>query len=1336
MEHDMGISKTTRAPDTRTLNRAGERPMARWIIALALVVLGGLAAVRIPIAYLPTWSFPELRVSLRLAESGEVGDTTRRWIVPLETAIRAVGGVRSTAGEVDGEGGWFRVRFRPGTEIERKAARLESELGELRRQLPRGARLDVRPSSRGAGENAALVWVPGEQVDPRLVEAVESLPAVRQVQVGGRASRELWVRAHRAAEDGSLLRQAIERHLTFEQLGTLDGAFDDRRRSVWLSGGVDGSDLARVPVAVDQTVTDLSTHASLSVVEEEPPWAARRQGEPGVLLFIARELDSSPLALSRSLRTTLGSHGYGDTAYFFIDEAEPLERLLRRLGMGAVAAMVALALACFWLGGAGGIGVRWALTGALVLPVSAAGALQALWLADEALDLTTLPALAIALAGALGFFALRLSDLGRGGTRTLTLWVTASLAGAMVPVATALAGGELAPMLLAPARTLALGFSTAMLASWVLPLPRWVRRPAVATRGLAWIFRRGGTVALLASTALYGCFVLFGDALAPKRGSIPGGELDLSLFVDLPRGGTLDQARRQVELIERHLDELDAIDGHWSFYNRFGATLGLTVAAKHQGSFELRALVRRLQAELGGQGVSVQVVPYGGGSREGGEPVRFSAGLEDEASIDEEFFDYRLVLRATDLDALRRTHERLLERLQDRWEIWERSTRSDWRQPTTQLELIPHPGVDAGAVQASLRAIAHRSQWPVRSPLAGDRQLYLRVLGANSPRSEDDVPSRTELLTTLPIRAAVDGEPTAASVGALFDLREVVASPGLRRQAGRFVLPVNLRIRGSVQALREENAKGLHWLLNRFTLHPGVDLELPVLSSWVLRRERLRMVWIASTLPLLLLALTICRLDAVGKAFAAMLAPFAGLAMAAPIAQGGGGRIDEMSLFALAAALACGIPVTLEVADRCWPRRRTPLAGGMAYRWLSWRWPAVLVAILGVAVLLAVPTVGLDTDRNSWVLPLRLAAVATAVVWLSSCLLVPVVLGAGRRLKERDPEAEQAIRHPPEWREPGPLELSTRHLTKVYKGGFKALHGVEFRLEPGVVGLLGPNGAGKTTLLRLLCGLLEPSRGQVLFRGVPITADNLPEYRRLVGFLPQDFNAYEGMTAANFLDYWALEKGVHDRRIRRDEVEKVLDQVGLSDAAGRRVRQFSGGMRRRIGIARALLGDPPLVIVDEPTTGLDVESRNRLRDTLLSVAGERVIVFSTHIASDVAAVATRILLLHRGRLLFDGAARGLVDRAEGRVFEALLDDQELREFSNRYRVTTRVRTLEGIRVRAVVTGDQEPAGRVVVPNLEEAYLAVLGELDPKQLGSGEGSFGHASTLLDIDHWRS
>ena len=378
------------------------------------------------------------------------------------------------------------------------------------------------------------------------------------------------------------------------------------------------------------------------------------------------------------------------------------------------------------------------------------------------------------------------------------------------------------------------------------------------------------------------------------------------------------------------------------------------------------------------------------------------------------------------------------------------------------------------------------------------------------------------------------------------------------------------------------------------------------------------------------------------------------------------------------------------------------------------------------AALFGLPTWGLDAERFPWVPAFVLAAVAGPVAILTSVFFLPVLLRSVDLIRLRDKAADERRKSPPAWHDTAaPVSLSTQNLCKVYSNGRQALRSVEFHLEPGIIGLLGPNGAGKTTLLRTLCGLLEPSRGQVLFRGEPVTPENRALYRRLVGFLPQSFNAHEGMTVKAFLDFWGLEIGLRDTGVRRREIDRVLEQVGLEGSGDKKVRSLSGGMRRRIGIARALLGSPPILIVDEPTTGLDVESRNRLRESLLSVASERIILFSTHIASDVAAAASRILLMNEGRLLFDGSAGELIEQARGRIFETLVADDQLRAFSKQYRVTTRVRTLEGVRVRAVAGVGQAPAGERVLPNLEEAYLAKL-DLAPKDVESRR-----TGSLLDL-----
>jgi ABC-2 type transport system ATP-binding protein len=176
-------------------------------------------------------------------------------------------------------------------------------------------------------------------------------------------------------------------------------------------------------------------------------------------------------------------------------------------------------------------------------------------------------------------------------------------------------------------------------------------------------------------------------------------------------------------------------------------------------------------------------------------------------------------------------------------------------------------------------------------------------------------------------------------------------------------------------------------------------------------------------------------------------------------------------------------------------------------------------------------------------------------------------------------------------------------------------------------------------------------------------------------------------------------------RARRGQIEELLAVVGLEEHANRRVRDFSGGMRQRIGIARALLGDPPLLVVDEPTTGLDVDARRRFRDLLIALARHRIVILSSHIASDVETTAMRLLLLARGELRYDGSVAGLLARARGRVFESVVSDADLRALVGQYRITARVRVASGIRIRGVAAEGQALPGATSDPSLEEAYLA-------------------------------
>ncbi len=266
-------------------------------------------------------------------------------------------------------------------------------------------------------------------------------------------------------------------------------------------------------------------------------------------------------------------------------------------------------------------------------------------------------------------------------------------------------------------------------------------------------------------------------------------------------------------------------------------------------------------------------------------------------------------------------------------------------------------------------------------------------------------------------------------------------------------------------------------------------------------------------------------------------------------------------------------------------------------------------------------------------------------------------------------------------------------------GATQALADVDLDLEAGVIGLLGPNGAGKTTLLRLLATALPPSRGKVrvLGRDVEVLAERT-EIRRRLGYLPQEVGFPRGFTAFAFVDYIALLKEWADPAARHAEVRRVLDQVGLSDAATKRIRAMSGGQRRRVALAQALLGSPPVLILDEPTTGVDPEQRVTLRTVLAELARTSIVVLSTHQTEDVAALCERVVVLDRGRVRYDGAVTDLVDRAAGRVWLADQPDPA---------ATVSWRTGTG-RYRNVAAQARDDVQHVE-PSLEDAYLLLRGD---------------------------
>jgi ABC-2 type transport system ATP-binding protein len=280
--------------------------------------------------------------------------------------------------------------------------------------------------------------------------------------------------------------------------------------------------------------------------------------------------------------------------------------------------------------------------------------------------------------------------------------------------------------------------------------------------------------------------------------------------------------------------------------------------------------------------------------------------------------------------------------------------------------------------------------------------------------------------------------------------------------------------------------------------------------------------------------------------------------------------------------------------------------------------------------------------------------------------------------------------------------LEIRSLVKRYPNGTLGLDGVSLCVEAGVLGLLGPNGAGKTTLLSVLATITQPTSGTFLWQGRDAVREPLA-VRRVLGYLPQDFGVYEKLTAREFLVYLGRLKGLSSRALAA-RVPSLLELVNLHGVADRRLGGFSGGMRQRVGIAQALLGDPKLVIVDEPTVGLDPEERVRFRNLLSEIAQGRIVVLSTHIVSDIEAVAGRIAVLRHGRLAVVATPESLLRRAEGRVFGIVVSSDRLPELQRAVHVSGLVRRADGVHVRFVGSTEGIPGATALEPTLEDAYL--------------------------------
>jgi ABC-2 type transport system ATP-binding protein len=285
------------------------------------------------------------------------------------------------------------------------------------------------------------------------------------------------------------------------------------------------------------------------------------------------------------------------------------------------------------------------------------------------------------------------------------------------------------------------------------------------------------------------------------------------------------------------------------------------------------------------------------------------------------------------------------------------------------------------------------------------------------------------------------------------------------------------------------------------------------------------------------------------------------------------------------------------------------------------------------------------------------------------------------------------------------MDIQLHGLSKVYRGRVRALDQLDLEIASGMFGLLGPNGAGKTTLMRILAGILRPTSGTVMVGGEDCATERgRTAIKRVLGYLPQELGLYPDLSAREFLDYMGILKGLDDGKARGRRVSELLDVVGIAEVASRKLKTFSGGMKRRVGIAQALLNDPKLLIVDEPTAGLDPEERIRFRNLLAELGGDRLVLLSTHIVEDIAQTCQRLAVLAQGRVVFQGTIAELVGAAEGKVWTVTTSGGRP---AGHFDVISTMH--QGSSVLYRVIGEVTPGDDATpaTPNLEDGYVWLM-----------------------------
>ena len=283
--------------------------------------------------------------------------------------------------------------------------------------------------------------------------------------------------------------------------------------------------------------------------------------------------------------------------------------------------------------------------------------------------------------------------------------------------------------------------------------------------------------------------------------------------------------------------------------------------------------------------------------------------------------------------------------------------------------------------------------------------------------------------------------------------------------------------------------------------------------------------------------------------------------------------------------------------------------------------------------------------------------------------------------------------------------LTLSHVSKSY-GKFPAVEDISLEMEHGLYGMLAPNGAGKTTLIKMIATLLVPTQGEILWDGIPV-AKLGEKYRDLLGYLPQQFGYYKNNTPVQYLDYLAALKNM-PKQTAKEKIEQLLELVGLSDVADKKMKKFSGGMIQRVGIAQAMLNDPKILVLDEPTAGLDPKERVRFRNILSVLSKDRIVILSTHIVSDIESIANHVIMIKEKQLLKNDTVPNICKELEGKVFEKSINESKIQEFEQKRIILSMRQESEKMMVR-YYSEEEDNNARPCTPNLEDVFLVTYRE---------------------------